>query len=108
MKRDFSILVCFLSCVAAAAFVLFASLMLPYGITKESEGWTSMIFRFAVAPVIGGGALLAGVIPSGILYARGRQRIDLVSLCISGATLALVVTTWLVIEPLRQSIIFGN
>ena len=108
MRRDFSILVCFLSCAAAGAFFLVALLMLPYGITKESEGWTSMIFRFALAPAIAGGALLAGVIPSAILYARGRQRIDLISLCISGATLALVAATWLLIEPLRQSIIFGH
>ncbi len=108
MRHDFSILVCFLSCVAAAAYALVALLMLPYGIMKESEGWTSMIFRFGVAPVIGGGALLLGVIPSAILYTRGRQRIDLISLCVSGATFGLVLATWLFIEPLRQSIIFGK
>ena len=108
MKRPFSICVCFASCLAGAVFAIFAATQLPYGITQESEGWTSMFFRVAVAPILGVCALVLGVIPSAVLYARGRRRLDLISLCVSGTTLGLVVVTWLVIEPLRQSIIFGQ
>lgn len=108
MKRPLSSVACFLSCLAGGLFILVAATQLPYAITKDSEGWSSMFFRLAVAPGIGGGALLLGVIPSAILYAKGRHRVDLVSLWVSSTTVGLVIATWLLIEPLRHSIIFGD
>jgi len=106
MKRILSSFVFLLCCVAAGSFIFVAITQLPYAITKDSEGWGSMIFMFYVAPLIGGGSLLFGVIPSGLLYWRGRKGLDRISLYISSITLGLVVLTWVLIEPVRHWMIF--
>lgn len=48
-------------------------------------------FIWVVAPVLGGLALLFGVVPSGIVVWRRRQRRDRWSLYLSGASLLVLV-----------------
>lgn len=81
---------------------------LPYAIGQDSEGWGTMVFIILYGPIIGGTSLLLGVFPSALLYWKKRRRIDLISLWVSGITLALVIATCLLIEPLRHRINFEH
>ena len=109
MKEALSISILVLCCLSAAAFAFVAAMQLPYAIAQDSEGWGSMIFRSFTGPLIAAATLLFGVVPSAIMFWKGgRQRRDRVSLCISATTLGLVVLMWVLIEPLRQMIIFGK
>ena len=67
-----------------------------------------MIFIILIAPVIAGYTLLFCVIPSVILYRRGKHFIDRLSVYLSSSTLGIVVIAWVVFEPLRRWIIFGR
>jgi len=107
MKVTFSILVLITSCAVAGCFLFLCGTELPYAITQDSEGWGILIFRYYFAPMLAGGALLLGVVPSALLFWKGgRHRRDRLSLCISGGTLGLVVLTWLLIGPVRHLLIF--
>ena len=109
MKKGLSIGTLILACLSLAAFVFVAVSYLPYAITKDSEGWGSMIFRCWLGPLLGGGILLFAVAPSAILFWKGgRQKRDRISLAISGVAFGLVALTWVLIEPLRHAIIFGR
>jgi hypothetical protein len=88
-KQPFSALVFWL-CFLQAVLALFASAFWYEGITKDTEGWSSMVFISAVVPLLGGGTLLFGLIPSAVLYFRGRQRSDLMSFRISSITLGVI------------------
>jgi len=58
-------------------------------IVLQEDGWAALGF-IVIAPRFGGGLLLLGVIPSGILYVESRQRDDLKNLWRSaGALLAI-------------------
>ena len=88
-KRPFSTLV-FWVCSIQAALGLFATAFWYEGITKDTEGWSSMAFISAVVPLLGGGILLFGIIPSAVLYFRSHQRWDLISFRISSITLGVI------------------
>jgi hypothetical protein len=60
-----------------------------------------MAYLTGVVPLLGGGTLLFCVVPSAVLYARGRQRSDLVSLWISGASVAVIALEAVLLLPLR-------
>ena len=110
MKRALSVIVFMLCCAAAVTGVCFVVALMPqiiYSITQESEGWGVWFYK-NLAPFLAGGTLLLGVVPSAILYWKGRRRLDAISLCISSLLLGLIVITWIVAEPLRQWIIFGE
>ena len=107
MKPKLSVLVFGLCCLLATCCALIFLAYLPRAIMHDSEGWSSMLFRVLFGPVLAGAALLLGVLPSALLYRKGRSRTDLISLRISGSTLGALVIVWLTIEPLRRWIIFG-
>jgi hypothetical protein len=67
-----------------------------------------MLIRGLFAPVLAGGTFLFCVIPSAVLQHKSSRKLDLISLCTSGITLAIVLLAWALIEPLRQWIIFGK
>jgi hypothetical protein len=107
MKNLPSRIVFGLSCLSA----LITLLLIPglvHAVRVDSEGWGSMIFRMLVAPMLGGATLLLAVLPSVIIYRRSSHRLDLASLVISSITLGLIILAWFMVEPLRQSIIFGK
>jgi hypothetical protein len=105
--KSLSVLVLVLCCLSAATFIFVAVAQLPYVITNDSEGWGSMIFSYFTGPLLAGGTLLFGVIPSTLMFWRGgKQTRDRISLCISGITVGLVVLTCVLIEPLRRAVIF--
>lgn len=96
-------------CIVSVVILIFvAATQLPYAISNDSEGWGSMIFRYYTAPLLGGAILGFGIIPSAILRHKYQRRIDLISIYISTIALGLLIVLWLITEPLRQWIIFGN
>jgi hypothetical protein len=58
---------------------------------RQWAGWGMIGFIYLVGPVLGGLALLFGVIPSAMVYARQRQQRDLWSLGLASASLLAVV-----------------
>ena len=57
---------------------------------EQWAGWGMIGFIWLFAPVLGGLALLLGVVPGGIAFWRRRQRRDLWSLCLSAASLLVL------------------
>ena len=88
MGNRISILTYFLSVVAAISTAI-ATIHWFWIVTNES-GWGAMGFLFFFTPCLGGGSLLLGVIPSGILYSKKRERRDLVSLWLSSCSCVIV------------------
>ena len=106
MLKTVSIVIFCLCCLAAAS-TLFISPMYLRTITVDSEGWGSMFFGLLATPVIVVSALL--LVVSAVLYRKGFfRRLDLISIYVSGITLGLAILAWVLIEPLRQWIIFGK
>ena len=81
---------------------------LHFAICEDSEGWAVFAFGVIYGPALAACTLLLGIVPAAILYAKGRNRRDVTSLCISGLTLALIVAAWFLLDPLRRWIIFGG
>ncbi len=106
MKHPASSIVLVCSCAAVLGFLVVCVTALPYAVTKDSEGWSSLFFMLFLAPLIGGVALVLGVIPSAVLFWRWRRTVDRVSPCISVITFLLIVITWVLIEPARHWFIF--
>lgn len=105
----FSYVIFFVSCVAAGIFIYTAVAEFPYWISRDSEGWGSYFYKRLFAPVLAGGTFLLGVFPSAMIYGfQGRKRIDLISLYISGLTFGMIIISWIIIEPVRQMIMFGD
>ena len=94
-------------CCALAAWVL-GSLgpMYLHTISVDSEGWGSKFFFLLASPVIVGSAVLLAA--SVVLYRRKGSRLDVISSCVAGMTLAAMILAWILVEPLRQWIIFGK
>jgi hypothetical protein len=107
VKAKLSIVVLGISCVLAGLFTVFLILRLPYAILKESEGWNSWAFRMFFGPLLASVVLVLGVIPSALLYWKGRSRLDRTSLVISSCLLCAIALIWLTVEPARRWFIFG-
>ena len=105
MRKVFSIAILCL-CGLSALLILLLIPMFVHIVSVDSEGWGSMMFGIGAVPLIVGNSvlLIAGV----ILYRKSSAKLDLSSVCVSGIILAVVVLAWLLVEPLRQSIIFGR
>ena len=99
-------LVVFCLCCLSAASVLYFSPMFVHTITLDSEGWGSKFFAFLALPVIVPSTGLLAV--SAVLYRKRSRRLDLISVYISGITLGVAILAWILVEPLRQWIIFGK
>ena len=108
MTRLASVAIFVLSCIVAALLGYLAIFQLPNAIANDSEGWNSLAFRIAIAPVFCAVLLFFAVIPSAILYRKKKQSLDRKSLWFSSIMLGLVLIAWLVFEPLRQFIIFRH
>jgi hypothetical protein len=106
MKRMLSPTILAISCLGAATLAYMAITRLHFAICEDGEGWTVFGFCVIYGPVLAACMLLLGVVPAAILYRKGRNRRDLISLCISGITLALIVAAWFLLDPLRRWIIF--
>jgi hypothetical protein len=89
-----------LSWLAAVVALLAAGLCL--GIVLTRDGAAGVVFLL-IAPFLGGGSLLLGVIPSGILYFQKRQRRDWLSLCLSGCSCLSMVGEWVILGCCRIS-----
>jgi hypothetical protein len=91
-------------CVSWVAVILSAvATVMCVSIIRDQSGWAAIGFSFFVAPALVGGSLLLGVIPSGILYYRGRQRIDLLSLWMSSTAGLAVAVEAVVIHQFPMS-----
>ena len=88
-------------CFVSAVLALFASAFWLTSAVRNSEAFAAMAYLMGVVPVLGGGTLLFCVVPSAVLYVRGRQQSDLVSLWISGASVAVITLEALLLLPLR-------
>lgn len=94
MKRRLSAAVLALCCLMAAI----SSFISVVSFLADTEGWGEVMFIVILAPAVAGGTLIFGVLPSAILFwKQGRNRLDRVSLWISGCTLAILVLTWLAV-----------
>jgi len=105
MRRILSIVIFCLCCLLAAGVLCFSPSFI-YTIRVDSEGWGSKFFGLFAVPVIAGSVPL--LIASVVLYCKGSRRLDLASTVISGVTLGVVILAWVLVEPLRQWIIFGR
>jgi hypothetical protein len=93
--------VVFRLCFLSAVLALFASAFWITSAVRDSEAFAAMTFLTGVVPVLGGGTLLFCFVPSAVLYARGRQRSDLVSLWTSGISVAVIALEAALLLPLR-------
>jgi len=89
-----------LSWLAVVVALLVAGLWL--GIVLTRDGAAGFLFLL-IAPFLSGGSLLLGVIPSGLLYFRKRQRRDWLSLCLSGGSCLSMVGEWVILGGCRIS-----
>jgi len=64
--------------------------LLWVAIIVTQDGWGALFYIVLITPCVGGGALLLGLIPSSILYVHSRQRRDLRSIWLSGASVVVV------------------
>jgi hypothetical protein len=103
MVKAFSIVV-FCLCCLTTAVTLYTGKMFVHMITVDSEGWGSKFFGLLAGPIIIVSILLLAA--SIVLYRIAARRLDLVSIYASIATLALAILAWILVEPLRQWIIF--
>jgi hypothetical protein len=108
MKIMLSAAVFVASILSAVAFVFVAFTELPYAVTQDSEGWGSMIYRYRTAPLIAATTLLLAVVSSALLRSKEKAQLDRISLLTASITFGLVVVSWLIIEPLRNWVIFRN
>ncbi len=93
--------VIFWLCFTSAILALFASAFWLQSAIRDSEAFAAMAFLSAVVPVLGGGTLIFCVVPSAVLYARGRRRWDLISLMTSSISIAVIAVEALLLFPLR-------
>ena len=105
MLKIISIVVFCLCCLAATS-ILVSTPMFVHTITLDSEGWGSMFFGLLAGPIIVASTLL--LIVGAVLYRRGSRRLDLISIYVSGITLGLAILAWILVEPLREWIIFSK
>ena len=105
MLKAVSIVVLCLCCFSAASVLYFVP-MFVHTITVDSEGWGSMFFGLLAGPIIVASILLLAV--SVVLYRKASRRLDLISIYVSAVTLAAAILAWILVEPLRQWIIFGK
>lgn len=89
-----------------ACLVYLAINRLEYSITQESEGYGSAVFRFIIAPITVVTLVGLALIPSVKMFRRGRRGIDLAGVILSSLLLVLVVIAWIIIEPIRNHLIF--
>ena len=88
-------------CFVSAALALFASAFWLTSAVRNSEAFAAMAYLTGVVPLLGGGTLLFCVVPSAVLYTRSRQRSDLVSLWLSGASVAVTALEAVMLLALR-------
>ena len=93
--------VIFWLCFFSAVLVLFASAFWIESAVGGSEGIAAGVFLGVVVPVLGGGTLLFCVVPSAVLYIKGRQRWDLISLWISSISITVIALEAVLLLPLR-------
>ncbi len=62
-----------------------------FGVVIDHDGRGGVASRSVIGPALGSVLLALVVIPSGVLFLRGRQRRDLWSLTVSGISLAGVL-----------------
>jgi hypothetical protein len=55
------------------------------------DGWAALGFTLVAAIPLGGGILLLGVIPSGVLCLQGSQRRDRLSLWLAGGSFLVIL-----------------
>ncbi len=92
MKITFSKFMFGLSCFGAAVVAI--ATVMWFGIVLHPHPGARNGFIFYIAPVVSASLLLLAVMPSGIFYFLWRQRRDLLSFWISGASfLAVLVET---------------
>lgn len=78
-----------LSCLAVVTTVLVT--LLWFTIVVDHDGRGARAIVCLIAPVLGGGSLLFAAIPSALFYCRWRQRRDLWSFLMSGASFLAVL-----------------
>jgi hypothetical protein len=90
-KRKSSILICYL-CAIQAVGAFLATAVWFEGISDHTEagGWFRLIFIWGIAPWLGATIVLAGILPSALLYFRDHHRLDLISFRISSITLGVI------------------
>lgn len=93
--------VIFWLCFLSAVLALFASAFWITSAVRDSEAFAAMAFLTGVVPVLGGGTLLFCFVPSAVLYAKGHQKLDLVSLWTSGISMAVIALEAVLLLPLR-------
>lgn len=94
----------FVHCVSWLAVILTAlATVMCVSIIRDHNGWAAIGFSFFVVPALGGGTLLMGLIPSAILYSRGRQRADWLSLWMSGGSCCALAVEAVVIHQFPMS-----
>jgi hypothetical protein len=105
MAKAISIVVLSL-CILAAASVVVMTPTFVRITSNDSEGWGSYFFGLGAVPLIAVNGLLLAI--GAILSRKNSRQLNLISVCVSGITLAVVVLAWILVEPLRQWIIFGR
>lgn len=105
MLKAVSIVVSCLCCLSAVV-ALYTGKMFVHTITVDSEGWGSMFFGLLAGPIIVVSIVL--LTASAVLYRKYSRRLDLISIYVSGITLGLAILAWVLVEPLRQWMIFGR
>jgi hypothetical protein len=101
MRQFASVLVASLAWLAAILTGILTVYLAPHFFQKSVDPWAGFAFTFGMAFPLGIGTLFLATIPSLGLYTKWRGRRDLISACLSGAVLAvlLVDTVWIQSMP---------
>jgi hypothetical protein len=104
-QKTISIVMFSLCCLVVLA-ILACTPGFIHAVTKDSEGWGSMFFRFFAGFAAVGNAVLLAVCL--LLYWKSARKLDLMSVGVSAATLIVFLLVLTLMEPLRQWLIFGR